>query len=294
MIAIDLLCEPKHLADRQCRVEIVVHRRIKVAQKGLRLSGKLRRSVRCPLTLQEFVDHVIRAFQTRESRLCLLQPLVAEIEWAAVMGLEDEEANHLARIFLQNVLDCEEVILRLRHFLVVDGDKAIVEPIARKFHVSVDAWIRLCDLILMMREDQITAAAVEVKRLTEILYGHRRALDVPARTSLPPWAVPRRLARLCRLPQSKVHRMMLRLVDLDARTCLHVVKTASAEASVRSKCLDAVVDVARLRNIGIAALDQRLDHADDVVHRLGDARKYIGTMHIQRIHRREVGGDIAV
>ena len=210
------------------------------------------------------------------------------------MGLEDEEADHLARIFLQNVLDREEVILRLRHFLVVDGDKAIVEPIARKFHVSVDAWIRLCDLILMMREDQITAAAVEVKRLTEILHRHRRALDVPARASFPPRAVPRGLARLCRLPQSEVHRMMLRLVDLDARTCLHVIKTASAEASVRSKCLNAVVDVACLRNVGIAALDQRLDHVDDVVHRLGDARKYISTMHIQRIHRRKVGGDIAV
>ena len=41
--------------------------------------------------------------------------------------------------------------------------------------------LRLRDLVLVVREDQVGAAAVDVERLAEVAVRHRRALDVPAR-----------------------------------------------------------------------------------------------------------------
>ena len=49
--------------------------------------------------------------KARERRLCLAQALVAEIKRAAVMCLEDEEANHFSRELLEDVLHCKEVVL---------------------------------------------------------------------------------------------------------------------------------------------------------------------------------------
>ena len=42
-----------------------------------------------------------------------MQALVTEIERAAVMRLQDEEADDLARELLEDVLDREEIVLRL-------------------------------------------------------------------------------------------------------------------------------------------------------------------------------------
>ena len=83
-----------------------------------------------------------------------------------------------------------------------------------------NAWparLGLRALVLVVREHEVVAAAVEVEALAEELERHRRALDVPARPALAPRRVPRRLARLGRLPQREVDRAALRLVDLDPR-----------------------------------------------------------------------------
>ena len=145
-----------------------------------------------------------------------------------------------------------------------------------------------------MREDQVAAAAVEIELLAEVLQRHRRALDMPARASLAPRAVPGRLARLRGLPEREVHRMVLGRVDLDARAGLHVVETAAAELAVMRELLDAVVDIAVVDHIGVALRDELLDHRDDLRHRLTDARVDIGMADVQRIHRLEIGLDVAV
>ena len=134
--------------------------------------------------------------------------------------------------------------------------------------MSVDARLRLRDLVLMMREDEVAAAPVKVKCLAEVLHRHRGAFDVPSGASLPPRAVPCGFARLCRFPQGKVHRVTLRLVDLDPRARLHIVETAPAQSSVMREFLHTVVDVALARRVGIAACDQSPNHANDVLHRL--------------------------
>ena len=88
--------------------------------------------------------------------------------------------------------------------------------------------------------------------------------------------------------------MVLGRVDLDARAGLHVVETAAAELAVMRELLDAVVDIAVVDHIGVALRDELLDHRDDLRHRLTDARVDIGMADVQRIHRLEIGLDVAV
>ena len=175
----------------------------------------------------------------------------------------------------------------------MDRDEAIVQPVASEAVVVARACLRLCDLVLVMREDEIAAAAVEVERLSQILHRHRRTLDVPARTPLAPRTVPRRLSRLRRLPQREIHRMMLALVDTDACARLHVVQRASAELAVAREALHAVVDVA-VERIGIALLDQLFDHGEHVRNMLRNARIGVGAAHVERVNRLEVFRDVVI
>src|SRR6185437_791067 len=67
----------------------------------------------------------------------------------------------------------------------------------------------LRDLILVMREDKIDAAGVNVERLTKIFHRHRRALDMPTRTAATTRRVPRRFSFTRRFfPKREVTRVL--------------------------------------------------------------------------------------
>ena len=124
---------------------------------------------------------------------------------------------------------------------------------------------RLRELVLVVREDEVEPAAVDLEGRAEELLGHRRALDVPARPAPPPRRVPRRvLALLVRLPEREVPRILLQLARL-----LLLGRVARGSASSRPRARrspvrgDAEVDVAA-GGIGEAAVDQLLDEADDL------------------------------
>src|SRR5262249_10851478 len=125
--------------------------------------------------------------------------------------------------------------------------------------------LALRDLVLVVREDQVLAAAMDVERLAEVFHGHRRALDVPARPPRTPRALPRGLARLRALPQREVQRIPLRLAGLDAVALAQLVDAPARQLPVVGLPAHVVVDVAA-GGVGEALLDQRADHA---VH-LGD------------------------
>src|SRR5690625_5340940 len=60
---------------------------------------------------------------------------------------------------------------------------------------------RLGKFALVVREDQVQAAAMDGELVTQVLGAHDRALDVPARIALAPGAVPaHEVALLCLLP----------------------------------------------------------------------------------------------
>ena len=71
-----------------------------------------------------------------------------------------------------------------------------MDPITRKR--TIEGCFRLGNFVLVVRKHQISAAAVDVKRLSEILGAHCRTFDVPTRPTGTPWAIPSGFARLAR------------------------------------------------------------------------------------------------
>lgn len=69
-------------------------------------------------------------------------------------------------------------------------------------------------LILMVREDKILTAAVDIYRVAEIAPVHRGALDMPAGSALAPRGIPCGLAGLRGFPDGEIHRLALDLADL--------------------------------------------------------------------------------
>ena len=149
-----------------------------------------------------------------------------------------------------------------------------MHPRARE---ALAGGLRLGALVLVVREDQVEAAAVHVEVLAELRARHGRALDVPAGPPSPPGRVPGRvLVRLVGLPEREVERRALALAGLDAGAGDQLVGPLARELAVRRIGLDAEVDVAVGGRVGRAALDQPLDQRDDLGDRLARERLGVG------------------
>src|SRR5262249_9043042 len=121
-------------------------------------------------------------------------------------------------------------------------------------------------------EDEVEPAAVDLEARPEQLLCEHRALDVPARSAAAPRRVPGGvLALLVRLPEREVARVLLERVRL---LLLDLIRALSREPAVAGEARDAEVDVA-LDRIGVTAVDERLDEADDLGHVLGHLRHRI-------------------
>mmetsp|Transcript_26406 Transcript_26406/g.82326 ORF Transcript_26406/g.82326 Transcript_26406/m.82326 type:complete len:207 (-) Transcript_26406:147-767(-) len=139
-----------------------------------------------------------------------LEALEVEVERAAVLARDDEEPEAAQRRgVLADVAERPEIAQRLAHLLAVDVHEAVVHPaVAERRAVR---RLGLGDLVLVVREDEVDAAGVEVQRRPEVALRHRRALDVPARAAGAPRRVPGDLAVriLARLPEREVLRRAL-------------------------------------------------------------------------------------
>ena len=101
---------------------------------------------------------------------------------------------------------------------------------------------RLRDLVLVMREDEVEPAAVDLEHRPEHVLRHDGAFDVPAGPPASPGRLPPRvLAGLVRLPEREVARILLARVRL---LVLDLIGTLAREPSVVGETSDAVVDVA--------------------------------------------------
>src|SRR5690242_4144170 len=96
----------------------------------------------------------------------------------------------------------DDVAEALRHLLRAHVDEAIVNPEARERRTCVGA-AALRNLILVMRENEVEAAAVDVDGLAKVGADHRRAFDMPAGTAPPPRRIPADHAVGTRLPQDE-------------------------------------------------------------------------------------------
>ncbi len=99
-----------------------------------------------------------------EGRLGLDQALVREVERLAVVCRQQQQADHLAGILVQQLVHGEEVAERLAHLLAGDVQEAVVHPVRRHDGVAEGA-AALRDLVLVVREDEVETAGMDVEGL---------------------------------------------------------------------------------------------------------------------------------
>src|SRR5206468_12233945 len=224
--------------ERLRRVEVVVHRPLEAwaeLGEGRRQRGRGGGAADGGGVTQEAREPV-------EGPGGLFDALLGPFDHVAIVRAEHPEPERVGIVALDDLADVQRVAERLRHLLLAHVDHAVVRPVAGERPAG--ARLGLGDLALVVWKDQVLAATVEVERLSEIFHGHRRTLDVPARTSGTPRAVPRWLARLRAFPEREITRIALALVDLDARAGEELVEVLPGEPAVGREATDLEVHVA--------------------------------------------------
>jgi len=117
---------------------------------------------------------------------------------------------------------------------------------------------------------------------------------MPARPARTPRGLPGRLARLRGLPEHEVEWIALGFVHLDARPGPQVREALAGELAVGLETRDRVVDVAVATDVGVALVDQRLHHRDDLRHVLGRARFVVRRRDTERGAVVVIGADEAL
>ena len=273
--AIHLGGELEQDRDRDRRVEVVVHRLAEGG--GARLA---------PVDLGRPVERhrVERGVEPAQRAPRVVEAGVAEVERAAVVRPDHEEADRLAVVALQHVADGEEVAERLRHLLVVDVEQPVVHPDVGERAAARAFALR--DLVLVVRELQVLAAAVDVEVLAEERLAHRRALDVPARAAEAVRARPLGvvgLALLGRLPHHEVERILLAVEDGDALAGAQLVDRLARELAVAGELANGEVDVAVRAPVAEALLLERRDHLQHLRHVLRRARLVRRPLEAERV-----------
>jgi len=123
------------------------------------------------------------ALDTAEGDGGLVERLEAELDVRAVVRLGQVVADGDRRHPLDDLADVHAVAERLAHLLAARSDPQVVHPEAGE---PAAGCAGLGELVLVVREAKIDPAAVDVELVAEVLTGHRRALDVPARAAAAP------------------------------------------------------------------------------------------------------------
>ena len=129
--------------------------------------------------------------------------------------------------------------------------------------------LALGDLVLVVGEDQILTAAVQVDGPAQMGAAHGTALDMPAGAAHAIGAFPGGLAGLGSLPDGEVGgvflQVILHLAAQLAVAALQIVQLEVAQLAVFRVALDAEVDIPVLGNVGVAGIDQVLDDVQDLL-----------------------------
>src|SRR5262249_37074156 len=154
--------------------------------------------------LRRRTEHLAEALA---ARLRLTQCVLGVVDRLRPEPTQKEEQDRLLPPLVQRLADRPHVPERLRHLLADELEHAVVRPCLGEL---VPERARLRDLVLVVREDEVDAAAVDLEHRAEQLLGHHRALDVPSGPPPPPRRFPPGvLALLVPLPERKVARILL-------------------------------------------------------------------------------------
>ena len=138
---------------------------------------------------------------------------------------------------------------------------------------------RLRDLVLVVREDVVDAAGMDVEPLAEVFEGHRRALDVPAREALAPAGRPLERALLAGgLPQREVGGVALVVLDVAGGPVARpeIIERVARQLPVALERRDRVVEVVVVGAVGVARILEPLGEVEHLGDVLGRAREDVG------------------
>src|SRR5690606_2322266 len=213
-----------------------------------------------------------------------------QVQRRPVVYSQDRIANGLWLDVLAGLAQHEKVAEALAHLLAVYLHEAVVHPITGE--LLARRTLTLSELVFVVREHQVEAAAVQIEAFAEVTHRHGRALDVPPRATGTVHTGPRGLAVATLLPQREIVRMALAaqlvLIDALARARLQIFELAVREFAVllrgRHRKIDVPVDL-----VGVAlvhqALDQRADLVEVLAHFGFDVRHQITELsHVVRVH----------
>ena len=197
------------------------------------------------------------------------------------MAGQQREAQHLAGKLLQQVPHQPEVAQGFGHLLAVDIDVAVVHPVAHVLGAVGAA--ALGDFVLVVREDQILAAAVNIDHIAQMLVDHRRALDVPARPAAAPGRFPAGLVVAAGFPQHEIAGVALVVRHFHPGAGAHVFQIAAGQLAVVGHRLHREQHMA-VRFIGVALGDQGFDHGGHLADMIGGLGHDVRLQGIERRH----------
>src|SRR5215210_942950 len=189
------------------------------------------------------------------------------------MALQEPHTDGVPAVQGDGPLDVEHVPNGLGHLVrAPERHHAVMRPGTneRTFRMCGGA---LGKLVLVVREANVRAAAVDVSPVRQVFAYHRGAFDVPAGTSGAPGALPGGLATLGGFPQGEVKRAPL-VSGLSLLRLAHLIGALVAQCPVGWETTNGVVDVAVgfFRGVGVAPLYEVLDQGDHLRYVLGGPR----------------------
>ncbi len=149
----------------------------------------------------------------------------------------------------------------------------------------------LGQFIFMVGEDEIGAAAVNVKGVAEIILTHGGTLDMPAGAPRPPGAVPGGFPGFAGLPKGKIKRIVFLQIDVDPGAGQHIVQAAPGELAVAGKFGHREIDVA-FPGVGKTFGLEFGDEFDNIGNMFGGPGFDVGRGYSQCGHIPLEGGDI--
>ncbi len=160
-----------------------------------------------------------------------------------------------------------EISLRFRHLLAFDEQMLAVNPEPGE-GLSCDG-LALSDLVLVVWEDVVDAAAMNIESFSELFHRHRRTLDVPPRPACSEWRFPSRLFFMLRgFPENEVAGFFLLVfVNVDARAKLQFSFIEARQTAIARKPGNPIIDRLAFR-VSVTTLNQtahEIDHFGNVI-----------------------------
>jgi hypothetical protein len=226
----------------------------------------------------ESLHHLIESLDRIDARL---ETIPCEVKILTILILERHESESARNqdfrditIFGENITKCIEVVSALRHFLVIYEEVSTMHPIFGEWFTSI--CLSLCNLVLMMRENEITSTHMDIDLWPEEFHITSGTLDMPTWSSLEyfflsvycdlylPRVLSIRFLIVC-LPEGEVSNLFLVIfIVIYSNTGYHSLHIKVSEFTVFSEFGHAIVYTPIFCEIGISLLDETIDNQSHI------------------------------